>query len=269
MGLRNKIFNKETKQIVTTQGHQENWDFYFNNVDKIIGSFFIDLGLIKIAPIKDKTNLIWISISMNNPKEDGLSSNEESQTLFEIEDNLVKNIKTKHKAIYVGRLTSNSKRELYFYSGDTTLYDKTISESTVKYPMYEYDYTLKDDKDWDTYQEFLYPTPQQFQCIQNRHVVEQLEKEGDKLIKEREVDHWIYFKSESDRTEFLELIKNDGFTIIYNGYDKTYEYPYSLQIKRIDKVDQNSVDEYVIYLWKAANDCNGDYDGWETSVEKD
>ena len=269
MGLLNKIFNKETKQIETTQGHQENWDFYFSNVDNIIGSYFIDLGLIKIAPIKDKTNLIWISISMNNPKEDGLSSNEESQTLFEIEDNLVKNIKTKHKAIYVGRLTSNSKRELYFYSGDTTLYDKTISESMVKYPMYEYDYTLKDDKDWDTYQGFLYPTPQQFQCIQNRHVVEQLEKEGDKLIKEREVDHWIYFKSESDRTEFLELIKNDGFTIIYNGSDKTYEYPYSLQIKRIDKVDQNSVDEYVTYLWKAANDCNGDYDGWETSVEKD
>jgi len=53
-------------------------------------------------------------------------------------------------------------------------------------------------------------------------------------------------------------------------FDKTLgELPFRLHVRRIDKVDQNSVDEYVIYLWKLANDCNGDYDGWETSIEKD
>jgi regulator of RNase E activity RraB len=34
-------------------------------------------------------------------------------------------------------------------------------------------------------------------------------------------------------------------------------------------VDHHSVDDYVLDLWQLAAACNGDYDGWETSVEKD
>jgi len=37
----------------------------------------------------------------------------------------------------------------------------------------------------------------------------------------------------------------------------------------VDKVNLESVDEYVLSLWQFAEECNGDYDGWETSVEKE
>ncbi len=235
-----------------------------------LGSIFVDLGLRKVAPIADKPNVVWVSIKMNNPREDGLSSQEESGLLGDIEDALVQKIISKHNAIYVGRLTSSGDRDLYFYFGDTTLYDKTISEVMVTYPKYQFDFGSKEDKEWGGYFDFLYPLPQQFQSIQNRRVIEQLEKGGDKLTKERDVFHWIYFKSDSDREKFLEKIKNDKFSIVDKGSDKSWgEFAYRLQIKRVDKVDQKSVDEYVIYLWKLANEMGGEYDGWETSIEKD
>jgi len=274
MGLFDKLFGKTISEKQTTTqpkpGHQEEWEFYFSNVNDKLGSIFVDLGLRKIAPLTDKPNVVWVSIKMNNPREDGLSSQEESAILGEIEDTLVDKITSKHNSIYVGRLTSAGNRDLYFYFGDTTLYDKTISEVKVAYPKYQFDFGAKEDKEWGGYFDFLYPLPQQFQSIQNRRVIDQLEKGGDNLTKSREVFHWIYFKNEDDRDKFLEKIKNDNFIIVNKGSDKSWgEFAYSLQIKRVDKVDQNSVDEYVIYLWKLANEIGGDYDGWETSIEKD
>lgn len=275
MRLFDKLFGKTNPEKPTTTsqpkvGHQEEWEFYFSNVNDKLGSLFVDLGLRKVAPMADKPNVIWVSIKMNNPREDGLSSQEESKLLGDIEDALVGKIISKHNSIYVGRLTSAGDRDLYFYFGDTTLYDKTISEVMVAYPKYQFGFGSKEDKEWGGYFDFLYPLPQQYQSIQNRRVIEQLKKGGDKLTKTREVDHWIFFKTENDRETFLSKISKDGFSIVDKDFDKTLgELPYRLHIKRVDKVDQNSVDEYVIYLWKQANECNGDYDGWETSIEKD
>lgn len=273
MGLFDKLFGKTNQQAKTSAAkaeHQEEWEFYFSKVNDKIGSFFVDLGLHKAAPMTNRPNVVWVSIKMNHPREDGLSSQEESGILGDIEDSLVDKIKSKHNAIYAGRLTSAGDRDLYFYFGDTTLYDKTISEVMVAFPKYQFDFGAKEDKEWSGYFDFLYPLPEQFQSIQNRRVIEQLEKAGDKLTKEREVFHWIYFKSDGDREKFLKTIKNDNFTIVDKTTDKSWgEFPYRLQIKRVDKVDQDSVDEYVIYLWRLAQEIGGNYDGWETSIEKD
>lgn len=273
MGLFDKLFGKTISEKQTTvqskSGHQEEWEFYFSNVNDKLGSIFVDLGLRKVAPLTDKPNVVWVSIKMNNPGEDGLSSQEESAILGEIEDTLVDKVTSRHNSIYVGRLTSAGNRDLYFYFGDTTLYDKTISEIMVAYPKYQFDYGAKEDNEWGGYFDFLYPLPQQIQSIQNRRVIDQLEKGGDNFTKSREVFHWIYFKTDSDREKFLEKIKNDNFTIVDKGCDKSWgEFSYSLQIKRVDKVDQSSVDDYVIYLWKLADEIGGNYDGWETSIEK-
>jgi len=275
MSLFKKIFGKketgnEQEEQINGASHEPDWDFYFSNVDDIIGSFYVDLGLSNIAPVLDKTHLLWISLRMNDPKENGLSSNAEFELLNEIEDRLQEFILTKHNAVYAGRLTNDGHRDFYFYVGDTMLCDKTISEAMVSFPSYSYEFGLKEEKEWNSYFEFMYPNPRQYQSIQNRRVIERLEEHGDKLTKQREVDHWIYFKTEKDRTVFLERIKDKGFKIVdQNHIKKNEEFPYSLHILRMDYVDIDSVDEYVLHLWELAGECNGDYDGWETSVEKE
>ena len=275
MGLFGKLFGKKEQELKheSTQDncfHKEDWDFYFSNVDNILGSFYIDLGLAKVAPLSDKPNLIWISIKMNNPREDGLSSSEEFDTLSAIEDRLQESITKRHNSIYVGRLTTDGRRDYYYYVGDATLYDKSISESLVAYPSYTFDFGIKEDRLWDSYLGFMYPNPRQFQSIQNRRVVDNLEKNGDTLAKARPVDHWIYFKTENDRSAFLSKIENLNFDIISKDEETSLgEFPYKLHISRVDKVDHESVDDYVLDLWEFAKKCNGEYDGWETSVEKE
>jgi uncharacterized protein (TIGR01619 family) len=275
MSLLNKLFgkdkqDKEIEKKFDNSTHEEEWEFYFSKVDDIIGSFYVDLGLLEIAPIKDKPNLVTVSLKMNHPDEDGLSTEEEFDKLIEIEERLQEFIEEKHNSIYVGRLTSNKCRDYYFYFGDTTLYDKTISEALVAFPSYSYEFEIIEDKEWETYLEFLYPTPIQFQIIQNRKVIDQLEENGDTLTKERQVDHWIYFQKKEDRERFLTKIKDNGFQIINQGVGKKSSgLPYSLQIARVDKVDIDSANEYILFLWELAGECNGNYDGWETFVESE
>ena len=101
----------------------------------------------------------------------------------------------------------------------------------------------------------------------NQKVIKALLNAGDKLIASREVFHWIYFKNEDEKNDYVKEVAQEGFEVVSSNVidDK---FPYQLQIKRIDKVDENSVNKYVIYLWETSLKCNGDYDGWETSIEK-
>lgn len=207
---------------------------------------------------------------MNNPREDGLSSNEEFETLSAIEDRLKEFISIKHNSIYAGRLTTDGHRDFYFYMGDTTPLDKTIAEIMAAYPSYKFDFGINEDKLWESYFGFMYPDPKQFQSLQNRRLVDYLKKSGDPLTKPRIVDHWIYFKSDKDRNTFLSRIENLNFSIISKEKDTSLgDLPFTLHISRTDNVDLASVDEYVLNLWQLAEECNGEYDGWETAVEKD
>ncbi|OKS86169.1 DUF695 domain-containing protein [Mucilaginibacter polytrichastri] len=273
MGFFDKIFkgkNRPTDANKTAaKRHQEEWDFYLTNINDLPGSIMVDLGLRKIAPVNNKTHIVSVSVKMKNPNPEGLSTEEELNSLGDIEDRLVDFMTEARKAIFAGRTTSNGSRDFYFYVGDTMLIDKTISEAMVAFPGYEYDFGTNEDTDWKCYLDFLYPLPSQMQSIQNRRVINSLEKNGDPLTKERQVDHWLFFKTETGRDLFLSKIAEEGFNIVTNNYDKDLgDTPYRLQISRIDKVDYNSIDDYVIMLWKLAAKCDGEYDGWETSVEK-
>jgi uncharacterized protein (TIGR01619 family) len=248
--------------------YDHDWDFYVSNVDNIIGSFSIDLGLAKIAPVADKSNLVWIAVTIKNPRENGLSGDEEYDMLFEIEEKIINNILKKHDAIFAGRLTSDGLRTLYFYLGDINTLESTFAQSMIKYPSYEYDFGCKEDKNWEIYFDFLYPAPEQYQTIMNMRVIRILEESGDNLTSERTVDHWIYFKNEADMENYISEVSKNNFLVVDKNKTDETKAEYQLCLSRVDKVDFQSVDDYVLYLWKLAGTYNGVYDGWECSIEK-
>jgi hypothetical protein len=117
----------------------------------------------------------------------------------------------------------------------------------------------------------LYPSPEEHQRIKNRHVIEAIERHGDSLKKPRPVRHWAYFKSPQDRNQFIARAANAGFNVtdLPESDDSAAENPYGVTLERIDPVDWDSINEATLELFRLARDVNGDYDGWETSIEKD
>lgn len=251
-----------------TQNYKEEWDFYMGKVDHNIASIYLDLGLRKIAPVFGKENIFWISIVMNNPRKDGLSSQEESSTLWEIEDEVVKQIGDKHDVIYSGRLTNNGSRVLYFYCGNDKSIEETLVEHMLNFPSYEYDFGVKEHDNWETYFNFLYPSPRAYQTIMNRRVLAHMDEQGDKLEQIRQVDHWIYFKTEQEKDQYIIEVSNLGFTISNNSNlkDKGSQFKHQLVVSRVDSVNWGDIDSYTIKLWEIANTLNAEYTGWEAPL---
>lgn len=267
MGIFDKLFAKES--VNTVKEHIEDWTSYFSNVDNKYASIALDLGFYKIAPIDKKDYILWVSVEMQSPRNDGLSSNEESETLWKIEDEIVESLQDKYQSLFVGRLTSDGMRTLYFYLGKENHHDKDIANIMQRYSSYKYQFGIKKDRKWEGYLNFLYPTPRNFQQIMNQRVIENLKKGGDSLRSSRPVYHWIYFTNENDQNHFLEKIKNMSFKIENKIFDKTDKNRiFGIEISRMDKVDSQSVNNYAIQLFEFAQECNGDYDGWETSIER-
>lgn len=246
--------------------HTENFESYFRISNNLKQFIVVDTGLNSIAPVKSKQNVLKISFQMLNIDDEGLCASEEELTEFgEIEDKMVEKL-TKDE-LFVGRITSNGLRDFYFYTKDKKI-ELVFQDFLKKYEKFKTKMTFEVDENWNKYYKLLYPTDEEFQKIGNRSVLDNLEEGGDKLTMEREVFHWIYFKTEKDQENFFKEVEKLNFSVVSKDKIKD-EFPYQLQIKRVDKVDEESVNEYVIQLWKLAPKYNGNYDGWETSIEKE
>ena len=274
MGLFSSLFrNKITKaevggQSIGVPAHQEDWAAYLSTIDNDkVGSVVVDLGLKSIAPLKDKLIRLRIDIKMQGSNSDGLPLPQEFERLNEIEEKM-KAALINNGAIHAGHLYCQGEMSLYEYLGNTDRLEAVVSETMSAYPNYKYEYKFDREENWESYSEFLYPLPIQMQSIHNQKVIAQLKANGDNLEIKRPVNHLIYFKTESDIDKFLVEIKGKGFKVVKKEKVDEGEYQLLLMLEREDRVDSQSVDDYVLYLWQKAHDADGDYDGWGSSIVK-
>ena len=250
--------------------YTENWDSYPSPVDEDrVGFFFIDLGLVDIAPIADKPNLVRLRLNILQPDDNGMLDDQEAAVLNEMEDALVTTMASQFDGVYPGRVTIEGERSFYFYLGQKTAgYEEAFARVMADFPDYKYECRLQEDPKWENYLEFMFPEPVQLQSMQNRRVVYQLAQHGDQLTVPRTVEHWINFKTQYDREAYWNAVNAMGFELLEMATDEENDegYSYSLHITRDDKVDYDSIDECVLPLWGLAKEYNGNYDGWETGI---
>jgi len=247
--------------------YKPNWDFYFTELDGSPASMYLDLALNRVAPIKEKNYLLTIVLTMNDPQENGFSSNEESEILFKIEDKIVEAVAEPFDAIFTGRETCDGARIFYFYSGNNKDIKKTVKDVMKGFSDYEYELYFEEDSKWKQYFKHLYPTKYEMHTIMNRRVVENLKSKGDVLTEPREVDHYIYFKKEKLKNEFLEEAKKLEYKVTSERTDeKDKNYPLSVRLTKIDPVTYHDVLDYTSVLYDLAEQYEGNYDGWETKL---
>lgn len=251
--------------------HQEDWAAYLSAIEQDkVGSIVVDLGLSKIAPLKQFPIRLVVDIKLRSPKDNGLPANEEFPILGDIEENLSDGLKKEHGSIFPGHLICEGTLSLYFYMSEPAAAKETVAELLAAYPNYKYETRISNEEKWEAYFELLYPEPIQMQAIQNDRLVQNISSQGDSLEKERQVDHWIYFSTAEDRSKFLKALTGKNFKVEgQRETDSDDRKPFQLHISRFDKVTSEAVNEYTIDLWQLAQDFNGEYDGWETSIVKD
>lgn len=239
----------------------DQWNFYSLLVDDEPASIFVDLGIAKDAPLAQFPNLAYLRVRMQRPRPDGLSSQDEYETLVTLEDSLSESIEHSSQSVYVGRNTSSGNRDFYFYTNDSAI-ETVLRNTMAKWPGYEFETGARPDTEWSVYWHFLYPSAEDFQRISNRGVIEQLQKHGDQIEVPRKIDHLAIFKTHNDRDGFVLYLRDHGYDIAQMKDASSGNF--DVIFGRTDQPSQ--IDEVTIDLYRAALQHNGEYDGWGCAI---
>ena len=242
----------------------EKWDFYDVTVGGRPAYIFCDLELVSKAPIAALSISAHVRLTMNKPREDGLSSEEEFDTLIQIEEALECAFSETTHTIYVGRVTWGGVRDFHFYTDDKDKFKKNVAGSMSTFSSHKFVIKAHPDPEWNVYLNLLYPSPNNLQIIKNRRVCDRLEKLGDSLVEKRPIDHWVYFSDEVSAKSYKKHVQDVGFALREFRTPDTSCKDYTIQFWRHDS--PSDINTVILPLFERAVELGGTYDGWECQV---
>jgi regulator of RNase E activity RraB len=249
---------------------QEYWENYMKPIDGHKAMISFNAGVSDFVPDESMMYVGFVKVKLKEPKEDGLVSEYESDDINFIEDRLEMESLRYRSGKYIGRIISNGEVNFIYYLRMDFEWYETVASAMKHFSGYEYESGSRLDAQWDVYQKLLFPTIKQWQIIANHHACNNLQNQGDSLKTPRAIEHKVYFIKESDSKEFIEKITSEGFTI---QKESTLEYNskehFCVHFYRKDSAYYYDIDEITMAIIDIANSCDGQYDGWESSLVKD
>jgi uncharacterized protein (TIGR01619 family) len=246
---------------------EDRWEFYPSRVDDELASIYVNLSYRARCPLVDAADLAWLRVYFLKPRDDGLSSHEEFQTLCGVEDAVVNQFAAEDTvAYYVGRNTSGGCRDFYFYTDNGHKAELLFSQAMAQFAEYEFDVGHRHEPEWSVYCDFLFPSPRDMQIIKNQNVIETLEEANDQLYVSRTVLHWAYFPNLPTRNEFVARSSEHGFCLHHLIDPNPEDNKYGVVLSYNHAVDYRSINEVTLMLYDITAELGGNYDGWETPV---
>ena len=248
---------------------QDYWENYVKAVDGHKAMVSFNASVADIVPDAEYMYVSFVKAKLNNPKEDGLVTEEEANDVGFIEDRLEMESLRWRSGQYIGRIISQGYVTFIYYLKLDFEWGDTVAAAMSHFKEYSYELGSRVDMEWEVYQKLLFPTIKEWQMISNHHSCDQLKEQGDNLRLERAIEHKAYFTTKEERQNFIALIEAENFKnqkemeVPFN--DKTM---YGVQFYRLDIPFYYNIDELTMKLIDMSNSCNGNYDGWESSLVK-
>lgn len=254
------------------RGH---WDCYLSDMNGKRASTFLNLDWGANGPDPQQTWLLVAELQLLKARpQDGLSSQDEFDTLMAIESTLEELVSTHHDGQHVGSVTTNGTRTFYYYAAHADHFAESVKEVMVKHVGYRVRAGAKEDPGWRKYFDDLFPDDLQKQEMDDRRVLEVLLESGDAGDKVRPVDHFSFFKTAAARDDFKKVSIAAGFEVAQEyeidpedaSEGPGVDTPFALQYVRSQALVGGAISETTSFLWKLSREHGGNYDGWETPV---
>jgi len=249
---------------------QEYWELYMKNLEGKPASVQFNAGIsMEVEELGWTYPIVaFVKVKFKEPKENGLLSENEEPEIMYLEDKLEASMIKFRIGKYVGRVISDGHATFLYYVQYTYNWPDFIEFALEEHGTYEVSNGHQEDGEWNYYKKLLYPSPREWQLIQNHKVCDNLKEQGDNLHLERLIEHKLYFpnENENNKVELIKALEEMEFKI---GKDIVNEDGVKgLEFYRIDKAFYHDVDELTLNLIDVAESHNAQYDGWETSAMK-
>lgn len=247
---------------------QEYWELYMKQIDGAIASVLVNAGISAELPSEDKLIVGFVKLAMKAPNDKGLISEEEEAQLSFIEDKIEMESLRYRVGSYVGKIATNGELTFVYYLKYDFEWPDAVQAAMKEFPDYRYEYGSKADPEWEVYTRLLFPTPIEWQIIQNHKVCDHLKANGDTLHLPRAIEHKAYFETAAQRDLFAERIASESFKVKDRMEPNENTPMVGISFYRQDKPFYYNIDALTLHLIDLSAQCEGQYDGWETSVVK-
>lgn len=142
--------NKNTKVI---------WDTYLETFDHgKTGSKTYRVDLFDQAPISKYKHLLIVGTKYRSSNPDGFPEGKDFEFLFNLGDELIELIEKSTNSVMIGSFLYNGERLEYFYIQHAgKIIEEIENFYKSNYPERQFYITVKEDKQWKYYTEFLIP----------------------------------------------------------------------------------------------------------------
>ena len=246
----------------------DHWDAYIARQAKGISSTTLNLALKDEAPVRGLPFVVVTGVYFRDCMKDGLPTPTEFIRLGMINDSVQSWIgQASRRNIPAGTFTYQCSSAGYTYVTDTLHIRPLLQYKFARvFPGYVTTIRIEADSSWNAYLHFLYPNEEVREYMANQKSVIALQRAGDRPDKPRTTTHWLYFSSKGGADCFLKFAKLKQFRFGAAESTGETERPWKVTIRRVDKVDLESISKLTTELRSKAKSCGGSYGGWETTV---
>ena len=242
------------------------WEIYTTYVDDKPAVILVDVGIAEKIPLDGMPSLAWLWVHLKSPDEDGFPSEDEDMRLNDLED-LITEALAPDESRYVGRITSDGRREFYFYSRDVEEFKSVVTKAMSSFPDYQFEIDEADDENGTHYTDVLSPSVEDQQQIQNHHQIFELEQNGDNLETPRPIFHRVNFPTAEDREEFIAAASSMAYSVV-EKLETELELPFAVELTKVDAADPETIDQITFELFDLAGTHQGQYECWRSDVVK-
>ena len=248
---------------------QEYWELYMKQIDGNPASVLFNAG---ISMEKEELQysypiIAFVKVKLKEPNERGMLSESEEPEISYLEDKLEASLIKFRIGKYVGRIISDGYVTFLYYLQFTYNWQDFLEFALGEFESYEISSGYQDDDQWGYYQNLLYPSPKEWQIIQNHKVCDAMRAKEDNLHLPRAIEHKLFFtESEAERDALIGKLQKEGFRV--QNEIENEEGIKGLSFYRIDKPFYHDIDDLTLALIDLLEAHGASYDGWETSIVK-
>ncbi len=246
----------------------DHWEYYPCQVEDQTAFIFYDHGISETIDDLGIDTFLWLKVPLQTDNGSGLPLESEFEQLAVIDD-LIEEFVEGYDGAYVGRVTAGKARFFHCYLNVSEDLVQAFVTQVNEQTGYQTEYLIEEDKNKDHYWADLYPSDEDLHVMRDLKVMEELEENGDDSSKARRIDHWVYFKTEENLNIFQEWAKEEGFSVESFGKaeEALHDHAFVLQFYITERPVIEEVSETTAKIVRKAEELDGEYDGWETSVE--
>ncbi|WP_409340892.1 DUF695 domain-containing protein [Paenibacillus sp. MBLB4367] len=249
----------------------EDWNIFERNTERERMSLFLNTGLKQNDPPNGYTMLLSLTVNLYRALGNQTIGAIYEQ-VYKLEDRLESLMSRQENkdrlGIYVGRLMTSSKVELFYYMKDGSEYKHELETLIKAYDQFNFTYAERPDANWSFYTDYLYPTPLEQLYMRNARLFYGLRQNGYKLDVVRPVHHVLYF----DGRESMDVCKQKaiahGFKVELTENVTEMGKGHKLVVSKRVVLDMGALNGMVRELFELAEAHGGNYDGWGTDASR-